>query len=128
MTLSGDAYRNAADIWIDPGDVAYDDTLIGGPPIGPSTAPIVYLFCTDPSGDGRCVAVSEDGHILKRAWCSHPGYMRHDLYERDDNGAAMRAHHPHGYRLQILDVGQLPPDEVLHRSEELYRNAEASNG
>lgn len=124
MTLSPSAYRNAEGIWIDPNDGAYDDAMVGGDPVGPEGAPIVYLFSNAPSGDGVAYAMCEDGTVLGSHFCSHPGYMKHDLHDRRDNGAAMREHYPDGYRLQVLGIGQVVPDEVYQRNQQLRIEAE----
>ena len=65
-------------------------------------------------GDGSAYAIAEDGTVLGQHWCSHRGYMRHDLHDRKDRLAAIREY---GYRLVVLmGEGEVPPAEVLERN------------
>lgn len=110
---------------IDPNDPAYSEAEVGGDPVGPEGAPIVYLFSNSRDGDGVAYAMAEDGTVLGSHFCSHWGYMRHDLHDRRDNGAAMREHYPDGYRLQVMGPGESVPDEVYARNQ-AARPAESS--
>ena len=79
--------------------------------------PAVYLFSKTRSGDGPAYAMAEDGTVLGQYWCSHRGYMRHDLHDRPARLAAIRAHYPDGYRLVVLmGEGEMPPPEVMERN------------
>lgn len=124
VNLSPAAYRNESGIWIDPNDAAYDDASVGGEPVGPEGAPIVYLFCNHPSGDGVCYAMAEDGHVLGSHWCSAPGYMKHDLHDRASRKEAILEHYPDGYRLQVLARGDVPPMAVYDRNQQLKSKAD----
>ena len=79
--------------------------------------PAVYLFSYTHSGDGPAYSMAEDGTVLGCHWCSHRGYMRHDLHDRPDRLAAIRAHYPDGYRLVVLmGEGEVPPPDVMERN------------
>lgn len=102
---------------IDPNDPSFS--------LAPSTSaedpslPAIYLFSNDRLGDGVAYAMAEDGTVLGTHWCSHWGYMRHDLHDRPDRKAAAEAHYPLGYRLVVLTKsGSLPPAEVLERNRQ----------
>ena len=79
--------------------------------------PAVYLFSNTRSGDGPAYSMAEDGTVLGSHWCSHRGYMRHDLHDRAERLAMTRAHYPDGYRLVVLmGEGEVPPPEVMERN------------
>ena len=75
-------------IAIDPHDPAF--SARADDPQDPSL-PAVYLFSNTRSGDGPAYSMAEDGTVLGSHWCSHRGYMRHDLHDRADRLAAIRA-------------------------------------
>jgi len=82
-----------------------------------ASLPAVYLFSTADSGAGMAYSIAEDGTVLGEHFCSHRGYMRHDLHDRPDRLETIRAYYPDGYRLVVLmDEGQLPPPEVMERN------------
>ena len=100
---------------IDPNDPAF--THESGA-VEDSSLPAIYLFSNSRDGDGCAYAIAEDGTVLGTHWCSHWGYMRHDLHDRADRKATCEAHYPGGYRLVVLAVsGALPPQDVLDRNE-----------
>ena len=114
MNLSARAYRNDEGIWIDPGDPAF--SMNPGHP-DEAGLPAIYLFSNSRDGDGVAYAMAEDGTILGGHWCSHWGYMRHDLHDRPDRKAACEAHYPDGYRVVVLTTpGAVPPPEVIERN------------
>lgn len=108
-------YYNAAGIGIDTNDPAYNlDPL----PPQDETLPAIYLFSNSRNGDGAAYTMAEDGTILGSHWCSHWGYMRHDLHDRKDRKADCEAHYPDGYRLVVLtEPGQVPPADVVARNQ-----------
>lgn len=114
MNLSVHAYRNHEGIWVDPGDPAF--SLEPNATADPSL-PAIYLFSNSRDGDGVAYSMAEDGTVLGGHWCSHWGYMRHDLHDRPDRKATCEAHYPGGYRLVVLTTpGAVPPLEVLERN------------
>lgn len=123
----GAVFEAPGGVKVDPNDPAYDAAVVGGDPVGPDEAPIVYLFSNSPDGDGVAYAMAEDGHVLGSHFCSHWGYMKHDLHDRRDNGAAMCLHYPDGYRLQVLGPGESPPPEVYARNQALRPTDEAGS-
>lgn len=112
-------YTEDSGIRVDSNDGMYDRAAEYGVPFGPEGKPIVYLFSNAASGDGIAYAMCEDGNVLGSHFCSHWGYMKFDLHDRRDNGAAMREHYPDGYRLCILGPGETPPDEVYQLNQAL---------
>jgi hypothetical protein len=76
------------------------------------------------SGDGVAYAIAEDGTILGSHWCSHWGYMRHDLHDTPNRKKACEEHYPDGYRLVVLGAGELPPQEVIDRNQAQGREAQ----
>jgi hypothetical protein len=68
---------------IDPYDPAFSART--DDPQDPSL-PAVYLFSNTRSGDGPAYSMAEDGTVLGEHWCSHRGYMRHDLHDRRGDG------------------------------------------
>ncbi len=83
-----------------------------------TSLPAVYLFSgAAAGGGGMAYSMAEDGAVLGEHFCSHRGYMRHDLHDRPDRLATIRAHYPDGYRLVVLmGEGEMPPPEVMERN------------
>ena len=101
-------------IAIDPYDPAFNDRADDPQD---SSLPAVYLFSTADNGAGMAYSMAEDGTVLGEHFCSHRGYMRHDLHDRPDRLAAIQAHYPDGYRLVVLmGEGEVPPAEVMERN------------
>lgn len=121
--LGPDAWRNDAGIWVDPADPAFSPLPTPGAPSDDSL-PAIYLFSNARNGDGIAYAMAEDGTVLGSHWCSHWGYMRHDLHDRPDRREACEAHYPDGYRVVVLGPGELPPADVLERNCELSEEAD----
>lgn len=104
---------------IDPHDPAFN---LSAADEGVASSPAIYLFSNSRDGDGAAYAMAEDGTVLGSHWCSHWGYMRHDLHDRADRKAACESHYPNGYRLIVLmGSGELPPPEVVERNREQGR-------
>jgi hypothetical protein len=123
------SYRDPSAVWtppnssvkIDPYDPAFSMTAAV---VDDASLPAIYLFSNSRDGDGVAYAMAEDGTVLGSHFCSHWGYMRHDLHDRPDRRAACEAHYPDGYRLVVLmGSGELPPDEVIERNREQGREA-----
>jgi hypothetical protein len=124
--LSTAAYRNDEGIWIDPNDPAF--SLPATQEDEGSDLPKIYLFSNSRNGDGVAYAMAEDGTVLGSHWCSHWGYMRHDLHDRSDRKTACEAHYPDGYAVVVLATpGSLPPVEVLERNRAQVK-ADAADG
>lgn len=79
--------------------------------------PKIYLFSNSSDGDGIAYSIAEDGTVLGSHWCSHWGYMRHDLHDREDRRKTCEAHYPNGYRLVVLGPNKIPPKKVLNRNK-----------
>ncbi len=107
------AYRNSAGIWVDPSDPSFTNEATLPASVDDPSLPIIYLFSNARNGDGIAYAMAEDGTVLGSHWCSHWGYMRHDLHDRADRKAACEAHYPGGYQIVVLGAGEVPPDAVL---------------
>lgn len=115
VILGDFAYRNADGIWVDPSDPAFSLDPV---PAAAESLPAIYLFSNARNGDGAAYAMAEDGTVLGQHWCSHWGYMKHDLHDRKDRREACEAHYPNGYRLVVLtEPGSLPPADVLARNK-----------
>lgn len=115
-------YRVPGAVWaapsgvkVDPYDPAFTADLSS---VGEADKPAIYLFSNSHDGDGVAYAMAEDGTVLGSHFCSHWGYMRHDLHDRPDRKARCEEHYPDGYRLVILGRSELPPDEVLERNRQ----------
>ena len=101
---------------IDPYDPAFS-TRTDDPQDPDPSLPAVYLFSNTRGGDGIAYSIAEDGTVLGQHWCSHRGYMRHDLHDRPDRLETIRAHYPDGYRLVVLmGEGEVPPPDVMERN------------
>lgn len=128
MTESG--YRVPGAVWsapsgvkVDPYDPAFNpDTA----PVGEADKPAIYLFSNSRDGDGIAYAMAEDGTVLGSHFCSHWGYMRHDLHDRADRKARCEEHYPDGYRLVILGQNELPPEAVIERNRKQGEAAKAA--
>lgn len=117
-------YYNAHDIGIDTKDPAFD-SFIGEVP-GDKSLPAVYLFSQARNGDGTAVAMCEDGTVIATHWCSHWGYMLHDLHDiRRDR---YQKHYPDGYRLVVLGPSEIPPPDVVARNRALGAAAKTASG
>lgn len=119
----GGGYSDPSAVWATPGGVKVDpnDPAFSTDPSvsGEDGKPAIYLFSNSRDGDGIAYSMAEDGTVLGSHWCSHWGYMRHDLHDRADRKAACEAHYPDGYRLVVLmESGSLPPAEVLERNRQ----------
>lgn len=123
--MTADGYSVPAAVWstnsgikVDPHDPAFNLRDVGGVPASADPGlPVIYLFSNALDGDGAAYSMAEDGTVLGSHFCSHWGYMRHDLHDRADRKVACEAHYPGGYRLVVLtDPGSLPPPEVLERN------------
>lgn len=80
---------------IDPYDPAFSART--DDPQDPSL-PAVYVFSNTRSGDGIAYAIAEDGTVLGAHWCSHRGYMRHDLHDRPDRLGIAESDDPEALR------------------------------
>ena len=119
-------YHNAHGIGIDTKDPAFD-SFIGEVP-GDAPLPAVYLFSQSRDGDGLALAMCEDGTVIASHWCSHWGYMRHDLHDGRDRRDLYAAHYPDGYRLVICGPSEVPPPDVVARNRALGEAAKAAAG
>lgn len=113
-------YSHPGAVWESPGGIKidpYDPASNADPtPDGDPSLPAIYLFSNSRDGDGVAYAMAEDGTVLGSHWCSHWGYMKHDLHDRADRKEACEQHYPDGYRLVVLGPCEVPPDDVLARN------------
>lgn len=92
----------------------------------------LYLFSNNFINNNRwyhCYAMSDSGHVLASHICSHPYFMEGDLisnrpdrkkkYEDHFGGALGEA-----FEIVELEVGEIPPEEVLKKNEELGKQAD----
>src|SRR3954470_9982435 len=114
-------YRVPGAVWeapsggkVDPFDPAFS-TEAGA---GEADKPAISLFSNSHDGDGVAYAMAEDGTVLGSHFCSHWGYMKHDLHDRADRLGRCEKHYPDGYRLVVLGKSQLPPPEVIERNRQ----------
>ena len=78
----------------------------------------IYCFSNvKGGGDGEALAMAADGVVLGSHWCSHEGYIRHDLV--DDNGfrsdlqKAYADHYPDGYEAELIPHADIDGHEGL---------------
>lgn len=74
--------------------------------------PKIYAFSNAAGGgDGIAYAMADDGTVLGSHWCSHEGYVEHDLAVnagcRDDRHEAYRAHYPNGYVMEFVPASEV---------------------
>jgi hypothetical protein len=119
-SVPGAVWSAPSGVKVDPYDPAFHIQPDGQ---GDLSKPAIYLFSNSPDGDGIAYAMAEDGTVLGTHWCSHWGYMRHDLHDRGDRKAACEGHYPDGYRLVVLGACEVPPPEVIERNREQGRAA-----
>lgn len=85
--------------------------------------PVIMAFSNSSSGDGIAYAMAEDGHVLGSHFCSHEGYVPHDLGvlegSRDDRHEHYRKHYPEGYRMRFIKINDVKTDETLTKAFEL---------
>ena len=57
-------------------------------------------------GDGSAYAMADDGTVLGSHWCSHEGYVSHDLGvvegSRPDRHETYAKHFPNGYEMEFV--------------------------
>jgi hypothetical protein len=67
------------------------------------------IFCfsnVKGGGDGVAYAMAEDGTVLGSHWCSHEGFVPHDLGveegSRPDRHKTYAEHYPDGYEMEFV--------------------------
>lgn len=125
-------YRVPGAVWSAPSGVKVDpfDPAFSGEQgeFGDQSKPAIYLFSNSVDGDGVAYAMAEDGTVLGSHFCSHWGYMRHDLHDRPDRKQVCEEHYPDGYHLVVLGQRELPPQDVLDRNRAQGEAANSSDG
>lgn len=94
--------------------------------------PAIYAFSNvSGGGDGIAYAIAADGTVLGSHWCSHEGYVSHDLGVlegiREDRHDDYRKHYPDGYVMQFVraaDVKSHPGLSEAFRLNQLQALAE----
>jgi hypothetical protein len=75
-------------------------------------------------GDGIAYALAEDGAGLGSHWCSHEGYVSHDLAVLEgchiSRHETYKEHYPNGYRMRFILSKDVKSDEKLQKA--FYRN------
>ena len=68
-------------------------------------------------GDGVAYAMAEDGTVLGSHWCSHEGYVSHDLGvtegARPDRHETYAKHYPEGYEMEFVRASEVKGHEGL---------------
>ena len=82
-------------------------------------------------GDGQALAIAEDGTVLGEHWCSHEGYVSHDLGvtpgSRPDRHETYAKHYPDGYEMEFVRSRDIDGHEGLRKAFELNsKQGEAS--
>lgn len=93
---------------------------------------VIMAFSNVGGGDGVAYAMHEDGTVLGSHWCSHEGYVSHDLGvtegSRPDRHETYQKHSPDGYRMEFVPACEVKTHPTLrlalHRNQE--RHAAAS--
>lgn len=88
----------------------------------------IYVFVIEfmpDSTDVIPVAISEDGHVLASHYCSHTGYIAHDMGITSDwKHDAYDAYYPGGWELEWIDPNQTNDhtglNEAMRLNEAIY--------
>lgn len=96
--------------------------------------PKIYAFSNVVGGgDGIAYAMAEDGTVLGSHWCSHEGFVPHDLGvtdgSRPDRHETYAKHYPEGYEMEFVPAANVKTHAGLMRAFELNQKqgeAEAS--
>ena len=76
-------------------------------------------------GDGVALAIAQDGVVLGSHYCSHEGYVTHDLV--DDNGfrsdlqKGYADHYPDGYEAEFIANADIDGHEGLQAAFKLNK-------
>lgn len=85
--------------------------------------PKIYCFSNAGGGDGVAYAIAEDGVVLGSHWCSHEGYVSHDLGvdkgSRPDRHEAYREHYPDGYKMEFIRASEIDAHSGLQKAIKL---------
>ncbi len=81
-------------------------TVVFNPKSLESVPPIYAFSNVSGGGDGIAYAMAADGTVLGSHWCSHEGYVPHDLGvlegTREDRHETYRKHYPDGYAMKFV--------------------------
>lgn len=86
--------------------------------------PKIYCFSNVVGGgEGLAVALAEDGTFLGSHWCSHEGFVPHDLGveegARMDRHEHYKEHYPDGYEMEFVRAADVDEHEGLMAAFEL---------
>jgi hypothetical protein len=92
-----------------------------------SAKPKIYCFSNVVGGgDGAAYAIAEDGAILGSHWCSHEGFIPHDLGvqegsrpDRHENDYAK--HYPDGYEMEFVGSRRIDSHVGLQKALDLNK-------
>lgn len=92
--------------------------------------PKIYCFSNvRGGGDGIAYAMAEDGTVLGSHWCSHEGYVPHDLGvnegSRPDLHEGYAKHYPEGYEMEFVPAKEVKKHEGLNRAFALNKQQAA---
>jgi hypothetical protein len=91
-----------------------------------TTKPKIFCFSNVVGGgDGVAYAMAEDGHVLGSHWCSHEGFVSHDLGvtegSRLDRHEDYKKHYPDGYEMIFVPAREVDTHEGLKKAFELNK-------
>jgi hypothetical protein len=83
-------------------------------------------------GDGIAYAMGDDGVVLGSHWCSHEGFVPHDLGvtpgTRPDRHVTYKKHFPEGYEMEFVPASKVMTHEGLLRAFELNQKLAEQEG
>ncbi len=72
-------------------------------------------------GDGEALAMAADGTVLGGHWCSHEGFVSHDLGvtpgSRPDRHADYAKHYPDGYEMEFVRAADIDAAAIPARRD-----------
>jgi len=87
--------------------------------------PKIYCFSAVGGGDGIAHALAEDGNVLGSHWCSHEGFVPHDLGvvdgSRPDRHESYKKHYPDGYDMEFVSADRLDEHEGVQKALKLNK-------
>ena len=85
------------------------------------TKPKIYAFSNvKGGGEGVALAMAEDGTCLGSHFCSHEGFVSHDLGvtegSRPDRHKTYAEHYPDGYEMEFVPSSSIESHEQLQEA------------